>query len=304
MTKQVEGNRFFEIAWETSHAPNLWMNVEGAPLEASMYMLCDVLGQGDLCIYDAAVSAKWRVRSRKVPPVALQGNSGALVLRRELAEPIFADVPSTEVRLRPAPLRDAKGLVDDGFVAVETFGYVPLDRDAAEATYSDPDNRHGAHVREVGRAAWGPGREPRLRIFRLLERPHLLFIDAELLAALRTATSKAIRAADPARRPGLLPFPPPYAFAALPPLVAERDKAARAGQAFWELYRGESSPELRRVAVSHPHYAYAVATSIDRGPADDTRAGACRHPSTAALYAVRVDRAAHPDTRRAAEAEA
>lgn len=259
---------------------------------------------GTLFFVDATLSGfpSARVRcGKKTPPVAMTAQRhGGLLLHREFGERWLDGVPPEQATLRPVEVHDDMGLVSDAYALVEVHACYPLDRDGTGVVLFDPALPHGAHVADFAAPSWGEGRTPPSRIFRLLELPSSIFVDEALLAALEKATKGGVAALAGRKRAGEPAFPPRWAKSMLPPFEPAAAAGARAADAFWALARGEKQEGLRAAALANPLYAVALALSVDRAPADDTRTAASRAPDCAVLYAVLVDRGPHPITEQAA----
>lgn len=298
---------FFELACESSKVAEVVPRIVGAPdglwLGFATLAACP---SGELFFVDGTVQGYPTARARcaKKLPIALSAlRHGGLLLERTFAAKWLADVPSDEATVRPVVVHDERGVVSDGFMLVEVHKAFPLDRDAPGFDAFDPARPHGTHVAKVGAPTWTDARAPRARIFRLLELPEAVFVDAELLAAIEKATKGAVAALGARRRNGGALEPPPWSRAMVPPFEPDAAAGARAAEAFWSLVRGERAAELRDAALANPWYALAVAAAVDAGPADDTRAAAARAPTCAARYAALIDRGPHPTTEGASRTE-
>ena len=129
---------------------------------------------------------------------------------------------------------------------------------------------------------WGPGRVPSAPIFRLLERPRLIFVEPGLAKVLCDASGGSAVLDDYDADYPHAYFPPAWSLERLPALPV----APEAESAFWALLHGDAA--ARAAAISSPWWAYAAARCIDGCAADDTRRAACGDAVVAALYASEV----------------
>ena len=245
-----------------------------------------------------AVERRRMARGGRVTTAVLRdGAYDPPVFRRSLVEALFADVPPQEAVLRPVQLVDEDGLIDDDFAWLDVQARFPLDRDAAEVDYVVPGRPQTSPLRRAWRYAFGPGRVPRARVFRVAEFPQVLLMAPELLEGLRRATGHEVAAFTGV--PTLAMSLPAFALGEDEPVpliaLAEED-ARRAAQAFWGLYRGEGGAAERALALSHPLWAFWVARLVDREGRPDTRAAALADPFAAAWYARWLDGEARADT--------
>ncbi len=261
--------------------------------------------------HDSSFKGQGKTRKRAPSAVALDGVGSAIVVRRSLAERALAGVPATELSLVPVRLVDDEGVIDDDFALLDPIAWFPMDRDASEAEYADPSNPHGSECKRVLRLAWSAGRAPRLAAFRLGEHPDVILLRRDLAAALSKAVKKAVVVVEP-------PYPPEdrsFSIDTRPNALTQTSvaglpgnarpwqpaaEAARSAEAFWSLYEGKADAAARAAACASPHYAFWLARTVDRAPADDTRRGALADAGYAFIYAATVDRAPRDDTRQAA----
>jgi hypothetical protein len=235
-------------------------------------------------------SPSLRASKKRIAVLPLDDFFAELVVDGALAKEIAGKSKSLDgVTLRKASLHDAKGKIADGYVHFDVEAYLPLDHEASKATWQQ------GWLDQLEQAAWGEGRQPKAKMFRLLEDPQLLFVDQESAGAIEASTNKKL-SIDDYSRTSPEPFPPKWSLSGIKTLPEAKDAEA----AFWALYVKPDDRKARAIAIKSPWWAYAVARCIDRKPANDTRKGACGHPVVAALYAVEVDRGPHPETRKAA----
>jgi hypothetical protein len=213
----------------------------------------------------------------KPPPLLPLSWHSHLVVTMGVAEKIGA---WPGVVPRPTVFVDGKGKRTDGYVRLEVAARVPLDRRAARAVW-----KHG-WLDTLEEAIWreGAALPP---MFRLLERPAMLFVRRDLADVIVAASKKKVALDDyaGAHRPEV--FPPGWSLADLPEIGT-----AAAEAAFWRRDRAG--------ALADPFWAYAVAATHDQAPQEDTRRAACKSPLIAVLYAIDVDRQASDTTRSAA----
>jgi hypothetical protein len=245
--------------------------------------------------------------------VALQFD-GALMLRRSIAADVLGPtLDAGHALLRPVRLakdvagnkpKPVKETLEDDWVMVETPRRHPLDRDLLPDTcfqYPAGDAAPGPHaalvVHRPDVLAFGPGREPRVPMFRLGDLPIDLFVDADLLGALQRALGDALEVGR--MRPNLKIL---ETTSTCPPFSANKTSARSAADSFWASYAAGSAKPGRNAALASPIYAYWLARAVDSAPTDDTRAGASAHPYYALLYARDVDHEGRADTREAASA--
>lgn len=230
------------------------------------------------------------------------GEFGPMIVRKSAVASLFADLAG-DVRLVPVGLHDAKGRLDPDFVLLDVTTYVPLDAAASTLKLAHAAAPITGGVRLVDRLAWSPALRPRARIFRVLELPYMLFMDAALCAALEKATARAVRKmTDKPTTEQMTPL------SSVPDKVSAKDEAAAkvamtAYAAYAARARDDASTEAKKeraAALSHPRGALAVAAALDRGPRDDTRKAVLSSPDAAVAYALLVDRGPHPSTRKAA----
>jgi hypothetical protein len=249
---------------------------------------------------DAPYAGVPAFRRYKVPPAVLPTGKTLehLIVHRALGDELLGAIGPEWVRATPVSLIDAKGPVSSDYLMLEAVARVPLDRRAAQARWTEGDAAAGS-LAALELARWGADRTPRAPFFRLLDRPHHLFLRRDLADRVRDAQPKFVALDDYAERHVDI-WPERWSFPSVPAYRVDPAEAEVAEAAFWQLMAGATDGGARARALVHPRYAYAVAACLDRGPADDTRAAACRSSLTAALYAAEIDRAARPDTRAAA----
>lgn len=251
------------------------------------------LAEGALRLDDSVGFGGKSLRKEKTRLRALATMFGNhLVLDRALAKKVLGKLGDDVVRLRPAPLHDKKGLIDSDYVLVDVRARVPLDRASSTATYSKGGPEKGL-LDALTKAAWSDDRRPRVPIFRLLDRPELLFVSE----AIATALGDSVVVDDFSSDDGQW-LPDGYELGHVAPLVVAD---AKAEAAFWRAYAGKAKD--RAAALGHPFWALATAIAIDGKPADDTRAAASKSPVLAARYAIEVDRGGHDVTRKSANTD-
>jgi len=214
------------------------------------------------------------------------------VLRRDVAEGMFEGVSGAALR-RVRVVHRGKVLKAD-HVYIDVTAELPLDRDRAKSTYSDPERPWSAVALTaqeiVPLSVPGNG----LQIARVTEFPHALVIGDALLA--RWKKLKAPVASVPVPHTPIAGMPVfPHDDQAPPFPKADDAKAAKALRA---LLAGDQTQ--RSAALHHPAFAYAIARLVDQAARDETRASAARHPHYAALYARFVDATPTPVTRASA----
>lgn len=225
------------------------------------------------------------LRKEKTRLKALATMSGRhLVVDRALAKKLLAPLGEGVVRLHDAPVHDKKGLIDKNYVLVEILPRVPLDRAASKASFVN------GFLSTLEKAAWSSERAPQAPIFRLLDRPEWVFVDARIAKAL----GDAIQVDDFTNAEYEQSLPAGYDVGNLKKLPDD----PKAEDAFWRAYAG--SKKDRAAALAHPFWALATAIAIDGKPADDTRKAASKSPMLAARYAIEVDRKGHDVTRKSA----
>jgi hypothetical protein len=230
------------------------------------------------------------------------GEYGPVIVRKSAVASLFAKL-SHEVKLVPVTLHDASGRLDPDFALLDVTTYVPLDPIASKLKLAHARAPVTGGIRLVDRLTWSPAIRPRARIFRVLELPYMLFMDAELCAALEKATARAVRQFS--GKPTTAHMSP---LSAPPAKVSAKDEAAAtAAMAAFARYAARApedasreSKKERAAALAHPRGALAVATALDRAPRDDTRKAVLSSPTAAVEYALLVDRGPHPLTRKAA----
>lgn len=252
------------------------------------------LPDGDLRVADAVGFGGKSLRKEMVRLRVLETMGGRhLVVDRALAAKVFEPLGERIVRIREAPVHDKKGLVDGDYVLVEVLPRVPLDRAASDADWSSGGAANGLLI-TLRRATWSADRTPCAPVFRLLDRPELVFVDEPTLEAL----GDAVIPDDFADADDEQWLPTAYEVHDLPALG--RDKTAKAEAAFWRAYAG--SKRDRAASLTHPFWALATAIAIDGKARDDTRVAASKSPILAARYAIEVDRGGHDVTRKSAGA--
>jgi len=217
-------------------------------------------------------------------PVLATMSGRHLVVDRAVATKLFAPLGDAVVRIHDAPVHDKKGLFDHDYALVDVLARVPLDRSAADADFEN------GLLSTLRKASWSPERAPRVPVFRLLDRPEFLFVEARIAKSLGHAVSMD----DFTNAEYEQWLPTGYEIRKTKPLA----KSEKAEEAFWRAYAG--SKKDRAAALSHPFWALAVAIVIDQRPADDTRSAASKSPMLAARYAIEVDRGGHDVTRKSA----
>jgi hypothetical protein len=231
------------------------------------------------------------------------GAYGPFIVRRSAVAELFADIPKEDLELVPIALHDAKGRLDADFALLDVKTYVPIDKEASKVKLAHPKAPVTGGVRIVTTFAWSAARRPRARIFRVLEFPEVLVVDAELAAALEKATRRAVqRFVKQPTDAHLSPLTPPPAS-----VNAKDEAAAKAAMEAFALYNARKADDTskeaareRKAALSHPLGALAVAAAIDRAPSDETRKAVLGSPTAAVDYALLVDRGPHELTRKAA----
>lgn len=254
---------------------------------------------GEIRLQDSVGLGGKSLRKEKTRHRVLAPWERHLIVDRALAEAIFAPLGPAVVNLRAAPVSDKKGLVDPDYVLVELLARVPLDRTASDADYSAGGAARGL-LTTLRRATWSPARAPRVPVFRLLDRPEFVFVDATIAAAL--GDSIVPDDFEDAAYDQWLPTG--YELPGLPPVAPGDDAASEAKgaeEAFWRAYAG--SKKDRAATLTHPFWALATAIALDGGPADDTRLAASKAPILAARYAIEVDHQGHEVTRRGASTD-
>ncbi len=235
-----------------------------------------------------------------------QGWLGPLILRRSLVEPLLGPLGAEQVTLLPVALEDGIGVVDADFVLLDVRAQVPLDREAAEATYLEPGRPNTSLVTSVSRFAYGSNRAPAESLFRVAEFPNVVMIEKSLLAELRVATGNAVKSVSRHDHLPMLPAIPIWDVGS--PMIQKEEGGASSAAAYWRLSRAhevaEDTEALRRQALQSPIYGYWIARHVDRAAKDDTRQAALAHPYYAALYARYVDAAPRDETRAAAACDA
>jgi hypothetical protein len=258
------------------HGSLVW-DVEGMDMGA-WYALHDreEVPPGALSLVDRKWSGARGLRAARKPLRVLptyEGGQG-LVVDAELADAI-GDLPG--VTRRDLAVRDDKGPWPTRYVLLDVHARVPLDRRHVTGSFN-----HG-WLDVLREARWGPGRVPSAPIFRLLERPRLLFVEPGLAEVLCDAAGGGAVLDDyGADRPHEY-FPPAWSLDGLPALP----DAPEAEAAFWVLLGGDAG--ARPAALASPWWAWAVERCVDGGAADDTRRAACGNAVVAALYASEVE---------------
>lgn len=283
----------FPPAWWMIHAP-----VSGIPPERDSLVFVDQPWKG---------SPSLRASKKRVALLPLGDFFVEIVADAPLAKAIAlaarpakdAKAPASDTppfTTRPTELHDAKGKIASGYVWFDVAARVPIDRSMSDAEWTN------GWLSQLHRARWRPEVERELPpMFRLLEAPQLLFVNAAIAEAIKVATNKKVIVDDYAWSEHE-PFPPRWSLESIGALRGGNDGKA-AEDAFWELFtsHGKAKASRRAEAVKHPWWAYAVARCVDHAPKPDTRTSACAHPIVAALYATDVDQTGHLDTRRAVE---
>ncbi len=231
---------------------------------------------GALSLVDRRWSGARGLRAARKPLRVLptyEGGQG-LVVDAELAEAI-GELPG--VTRRDITLRDDKGPLPTRYVLLDVQARVPLDRRHVAGSFTD------GWLDVLRGARWGPGRVPSAPIFRLLERPRLLFVEPGLAKVLCDAAGGSALLDDYDADYPHAYFPPAWSLGNLPAVP----EAPEAEAAFWALLGGDAA--ARPAAITSPWWAYAVARCVDGWAADDTRRAACGNAVVAALYASEVE---------------
>jgi hypothetical protein len=254
---------------------------------------------GEIRLQDAVGFGGKSLRKEKARHRVLASAERQLIVDRALAEKVFAPLGPAVVNLRAAPVHDKKGVVDPDYVLVELLARVPLDRAASDADYSAGGASRGL-LTTLRKATWSRARAPRVPVFRLLDRPEFVFVEASIAAALGDSVVRDDF--EDAEYDQWLPTG--YELPGLTPVAPGDDAASEAEgaeEAFWRAYAG--SMKDRAATLTHPFWALATAIAVDGRPADDTRAAASKAPILAARYAIEVDHQGHEVTRRGASTD-
>ena len=250
-------------------------------------------------LYDGKRGVALAAKVATVP--AMLGSDDSWVLRRDVAKDMFDSVPEVALR-RVRVLHDGKVLRSD-HVYVDVLGDRMLDRDRAEATYSDPAKPWSSTVKDLEVVHVLGMRDDELAFARVTEFPSLFVASAPLVKRWKQLKAPVEIVKPPQ---GFRAGQPVFAlWSGMPPAFPKLGDArpvamTAAVQAFRRLLAGDHSQ--RAHAVEHPWLAYGVARLVDREPRADTRKAALRHPCSATLYARFVDATPRNDTREAAAA--
>ncbi len=250
------------------------------------------------------------------------GAYDAIILRQSLVAKVHAALGLPTTDWRPVHLFEDGALLDTDFALFDPVQTWPLDRDARDATWSEPANPHASCAVNVHAVRWSPGRAPPGVACRLLEFPELLLMRRDVAEALVRASQAQLTLLEPplpTERPFMAPAPRPHiptqhpeaTFPWTPPGLEAPEAAKRTAEAFWRIAErftvagptpglpfGE--PDDRRLVCQNPHYARALAQAVDREAFDDSASAVLGSPLRALQFAMWVDGGPDDTTRLAA----